>query len=127
MRPSSSTRAAGVELAAWGAVAVFTSLGSVTVLLSTMGIGLGACGDQFLKSFEEGRFVRGPAGPEARIQFVGTERPAENQQAVLLDELAGHAAVLADAGQAGRRDEQRPGSGPFEKHAFRVDGQFRVR
>src|ERR687892_322205 len=97
MRPSSSTRAAGVELAV---------LLSVTVLLSTMGICLRACGDQFLKSLEEGRLVRGPAGAEAGIQLMGSESPAEDQQPVLLDELAGHAAVLADPRQRGRRDEE---------------------
>ena len=40
-----------------------------------------------------------PAGAEPGVELVRSEGPAQDQQPVLLDELACHAAVLADAGQ----------------------------
>ena len=50
-----------------------TALGSVTSLLSTIGIGLGGRGDQILQGIEEQGLVVGVPGAEAGIELAGAE------------------------------------------------------
>ncbi len=85
MRPSSST-----STAAEG-VGVVAALLSVTLLLSTIGICLRGCGDQFLEGFEEELLVGCVPGTEAGVEFTGAKLPADDQESVLFDEFSGHA------------------------------------